>query len=107
MPQPVQSTREVGSTTSNASLKLFQSNGRCGQSYGVTITNLETSAVPLKIRVVPIGTSAPAITSGQEMWTVYPGDTIDLSPQGRWNEDVYVWGKGGAVVNYAAEETLQ
>jgi hypothetical protein len=104
MSTSVSATREKSQTTVNTSKKLF-SGGEHGFRNAAVVTNLDTSTAALKIRCVPRGAAAPAdITSGQETYKIYAGDSFNLGQAGDASNDIYVWGDGGVVVDYVAQE---
>lgn len=104
MSTSISATREKSATTAGTSKKLF-SGGEHGFRNAAIVTNLDTSSAALKIRVVPRGAAGPAdITSGQETYKIYPGDSYNLGPAGDASNDIYVWGDGGVVVDYVAQE---
>ena len=104
MPTPVQSTRDKGSTTAGAVKLLFSSGAKEGRC-GMLIYNRDPVS-RIRARVVPQGATAPTTADGDEMFTVSCGETLNLSPQGTWFQDVYIWGEGGASANYVAEELV-
>jgi hypothetical protein len=104
MPTPVQSTRDKGTTSSGAVLKLFSSGAKEGRC-GIVFFNRDPSS-RIKARVVPAGSAAPSMNDGDEMYTFSPGETFNFSPLGAWYHDVYIWGENGAVANYVAEELV-
>lgn len=104
MPTPVQTTRDKGSTNSGAVKLLFSAGAKEGRC-GMIIFNRDPAS-RIKVRVLPAGSAAPTMGDGDEMYTLVPGETFNLTPLGAWFHDVYVWGESGAVANYVAEELV-
>lgn len=97
------------STTLNAWKKLFQG-GEHGTRVECAIKAYagNNASFPIWVAIRPRGAAAPSSPAVESdvMYSIFPGDTLNVGSGGEWRADVYVATSNGSVQTYNAWESV-